>query len=123
VLRIDPSDIRLGLDATVTAVKTVKLDQYRIVYFATHSLLAGDLEQFARGKVEPSLALSIPDKPTDFDDGLLSASIMRNVKAPLQARAAANSLLDRAIGRPEISAKVQNTNVDAFSGPQLDLAG
>jgi hypothetical protein len=41
------------------------------------------------------------------------ASIMRNGKAPLQARAAAaNALLDRAIGRPEISAKVENTTVE-----------
>jgi CHAT domain-containing protein len=80
VLRIDPSDIRLGLDATVTAVKTVKLDQYRIVYFATHGLVTGDLEQFAKGKVEPSLALSIPDKPTDFEDGLLSASEVAQLK-------------------------------------------
>jgi hypothetical protein len=38
------------------------------------------------------------------------ATIMRNERAPLQARAAAaNSLLDRAIGRPEISAKIENT--------------
>ncbi len=57
VLEVDPSDIRLGLDATETAVKEAKLDQYRIVYFATHGLVAGDLDKFAKGKVETALAL------------------------------------------------------------------
>jgi CHAT domain-containing protein len=79
-LRVDPSDVKLGLDATETAVKGAKLDQYRIVYFATHGLVAGDLEKFAQGKVEPALALSIPDKPSDFDNGLLSASEVAQLK-------------------------------------------
>jgi CHAT domain-containing protein len=79
-LRVDPSDVKLGLDATETAVKGAKLDQYRIVYFATHGLVAGDLEKFAQGKVEPALALSIPDKPNDFDNGLLSASEVAQLK-------------------------------------------
>src|SRR5262249_23117669 len=74
------SNIRVGLDATVTAVKTSNLDEFRIVYFATHGLVAGDLGKFAEGKVEPSLALSIPDKPTDFDDGLLFASEVAQLK-------------------------------------------
>ena len=73
-LQVDPSDIKLGLDATVTAVKEAKLDQYRVVYFATHGLVAGDLQKFSKGKVEPALALTIPDKLTEFDNGLLSAS-------------------------------------------------
>jgi hypothetical protein len=30
--------------------------------------------EFAKGKVEPALALTIPDQPTDDDDGLLTAS-------------------------------------------------
>src|SRR5262249_45098696 len=62
-------DIRLGLSATETAVKQARLDQYRIVYFATHGLVAGDLEPFAKSKAEPALALTIPNKPNDFDDG------------------------------------------------------
>ncbi len=44
----DPSDLKLGLNATVTAVKQAKLDQYHIVYFATHGLVSGDLERFAK---------------------------------------------------------------------------
>ena len=79
-LKVDPSDIKLGLNATVTAVKQAKLDQYRIVYFATHGLVSGELERFAKSKAEPALVLTIPDKPTDFDDGLLQASEIAQLK-------------------------------------------
>jgi CHAT domain-containing protein/Tfp pilus assembly protein PilF len=79
-LGADPADVRLGLEATETAVKQAKLDQYRIVYFATHGLVAGDLEMFAKDKAEPALALSIPEKPTDLDDGLLTASEIAQLK-------------------------------------------
>jgi CHAT domain-containing protein len=50
------------------------------VYFATHGLVAGDHYNFAKGKVEPALALSIPDTPDDFDNGLLSASEIAQLK-------------------------------------------
>jgi CHAT domain-containing protein len=79
-LKADPADIRLGLNATETAVKQARLDQYRIVYFATHGLVAGDLELFAKDKAEPALVLSIPEKPDDFDDGLLIASEIAQLK-------------------------------------------
>jgi CHAT domain-containing protein len=79
-LKADPADIKLGLAATETAVKQAKLDQYRIVYFATHGLVAGDLEAFAKDKAEPALALSIPEKPNDVDDGLLTASEIAQLK-------------------------------------------
>ena len=79
-LTADPADIKLGLNATETAVKQAKLDQYRIVYFATHGLVAGDLELFAKDKAEPALALSIPAKPNNFDDGLLTASEIAKLK-------------------------------------------
>ena len=79
-LRADPSDIKLGLNASVTAVKHAMLDQYRIVYFATHGLVSGELQRFAKSKAEPALVLTIPDKPTDFDDGLLQASEIAQLK-------------------------------------------
>jgi CHAT domain-containing protein len=79
-LKADPADIRLGLAATETAVKQAKLDQYRIVYFATHGLVAGDLEAFAKSRAEPALALTMPDKPTDLDNGLLTASEIAQLK-------------------------------------------
>jgi CHAT domain-containing protein/Flp pilus assembly protein TadD len=76
----DSGDLRLGPDATTTAVKESPLDQYRVVYFATHSLVAGDLEKFAKAKAEPALVLSIPEKPTEQDDGLLRASDIAQLK-------------------------------------------
>jgi CHAT domain-containing protein len=64
------SDIYLRADATETNVKRVPLADYRVVYFATHGLVAGDIN----GLAEPSLALTIPPQPSDLDDGLLTAS-------------------------------------------------
>jgi CHAT domain-containing protein len=79
-LNADANDIKLGLAASETAVKQAKLDQYRIVYFATHGLVAGDLETFAKDRAEPALVLSIPEKPDDLDDGLLTASEIAQLK-------------------------------------------
>ena len=73
-LEADRSDITLGLNATETAVKQADLAQYRIVYFATHGLVSGELERFAQSQSEPALVLTIPEKPTDFDNGLPQAS-------------------------------------------------
>jgi CHAT domain-containing protein len=54
-LDVGKDDIKLGLVATETAVKQSKLDDYRIVYFATHGLVAGDLQGFTKAKAEPAL--------------------------------------------------------------------
>ncbi len=75
-LGVPATDIHLGREATVTAVKHAPLANYRIVYFATHGLVAGDV----KGVAEPSLALSVPAKPTDDDDGLLKASEVAQLK-------------------------------------------
>jgi CHAT domain-containing protein len=64
------SDIHLRADATEFAVKHLPLADYRVVYFATHGLVAGDVE----GVAEPALALTVPATPTTEDDGLLTAS-------------------------------------------------
>jgi CHAT domain-containing protein len=70
------SDIHLGADASETNVKRATLWDYRVVYFATHGLVAGDV----KGLGEPSLALSLPAQPTEFDDGLLTASEVAQLK-------------------------------------------
>jgi CHAT domain-containing protein len=70
------SDIHLRADASVTTVKRTPLADYRIVYFATHGLVAGDV----KGLAEPSLALSIPAQLSDFDYGLLTASDVAQLK-------------------------------------------
>ena len=74
------ADLKLGSAATVTAVKQTKLDQYRIVYFATHALVSGETEQAAKGLAEPALVLSLPAKATAFDDGLLTSSEVAQLK-------------------------------------------
>jgi len=53
---------------TFTTVKRAPLSDYRIVYFATHGLVAGDV----KGVGEPSLALSMPRQPSEFDEGLVT---------------------------------------------------
>jgi CHAT domain-containing protein len=70
------ADIHLGLDASETAVKHASLADYRVVYFATHGLVAGDV----KGLGEPSLALSLPKQPSEFDDGLLTSSEIAQLK-------------------------------------------
>jgi tetratricopeptide (TPR) repeat protein/CHAT domain-containing protein len=71
-----PGDIHLEEDASEATVKRTKLDGYRVVYFATHGLVAGDV----KGLGEPSLALSLPAKPNSLDDGLLAASEVSGLK-------------------------------------------
>jgi CHAT domain-containing protein len=57
-------------------VKTTVLSQYRIIAFATHGLLAGEF----KGVAEPALVLTPPNKATQIDDGLLTASEIANLK-------------------------------------------
>ncbi len=75
-LGVSDSDIHLGAAASERAVKTAKLDQYAIVYFATHGLVAGDIKSLA----EPALALTLPKEATSEDDGLLTASEVAQLK-------------------------------------------
>jgi CHAT domain-containing protein/tetratricopeptide (TPR) repeat protein len=85
-------DLRLGAAATVTVVKATPLEQYRVIEFATHGLIAGEVG----GLSEPALVLSLPDKPTAEDDGLLTAS--RIAKLNLDADWAVLSACNTAAG-------------------------
>jgi CHAT domain-containing protein len=58
------------------AVGEMDLSVYRIVYFATHGLVAGEVT----GLAEPALVLSLPAQPSDLDDGLLTASEVAQLK-------------------------------------------
>jgi CHAT domain-containing protein len=70
------ADIHLNKDASETTVKRTALADYRVVYFATHGLVAGDV----KGLGEPSLALTLPARPSEIDDGLLTASEVTQLK-------------------------------------------
>ena len=73
-------DIYLGASASETGVKALSasgaLAQYRIVHFATHGALAGQM----KGSAEPGLLLTPPDQGTEEDDGYLSASEVAGLK-------------------------------------------
>jgi hypothetical protein len=72
-LRAPPSSIHLGQDANETIVKRSAFSDYRVVYFATHGLVAGEV----RGLAEPSLALTLPKQASEMDDGLRRAKWLK----------------------------------------------
>ena len=68
-LKADPSKaLHLGKAANEQIVKTSDLSKYRILVFATHGLVPGDLA----GLTQPALALSAPSVTGTTGDGLLT---------------------------------------------------
>ena len=65
-----------GAAATERRVRESDLARYRVVAFATHGLLPGEL----RCQAEPALALTPPATPTKGEDGLLDASEVATLK-------------------------------------------
>ena len=96
----------LGAQATETNLKKMSADgelaRARVVHFATHGLVAGDL----KGLAEPSLVLTPPDQPSEADDGLLTASEVTSLK--LDADWVILSACNTAAG--------ENGNAEALSG-------
>jgi CHAT domain-containing protein len=74
------TDLYLGVRATESEIKRLSesgaLAKYRIVHFATHGAVAGELS----GATEPGLVLTPPDKATEIDDGYLTASEIAGLK-------------------------------------------
>ena len=69
VMNADPSrDIFLGKRASEETVKKLDLTPYKVISFATHGLVPGDLN----GLNQPALALSSPDVTGGKEDGLLT---------------------------------------------------
>lgn len=71
-LRASPASIHLGSGASEAALRGEDLSRYRVLYFATHGLLPGEL----KCQTEPGLVLTPPAQAaaTAATDGLLSAS-------------------------------------------------
>ena len=68
-LHADPSKVLyLGKDANEKIVKGIDLTRYRVVVFATHGLVPGDLD----GLTQPALALTAPEVADIDGDGLLT---------------------------------------------------
>lgn len=66
------NDILLGKQATEAALRAHNLSDYRIIYFATHGLLPGEI----RCQAQPGVVLTPPDEPAKSHafDGLFDAS-------------------------------------------------
>jgi CHAT domain-containing protein len=80
-LGVEPAThLYLGAAATETKVKQLSADgalaQYKIVHFATHGAVAGQVSRTS----EPGLLLTPPDKASETDDGYLSASEIAALK-------------------------------------------
>ena len=76
-LQADPSKVLfLGKSATESAVKTMDLSGFRILAFATHGLVPGELN----GLTQPALALSSPAVTGEGGDGLLTMEEILGLK-------------------------------------------
>ncbi len=69
-LHAAPEDVKLREEATKDKLKAARLTEYRVLHFATHGLVAGDLS----GVNEPALVLSLPPNTNDPQSLLLTAS-------------------------------------------------
>lgn len=77
MLGADPSrDIYLGLRATESRVKNMDLSNRKVIAFATHGLVPGDLD----GLDQPALALSGPEVTRGSEDGLLTVAEILELK-------------------------------------------
>jgi CHAT domain-containing protein len=76
-LGVDPAaTLKLGKDANEQVVKTTKLAGYRIVAFATHGLMANDID----GLDQPALALTAPGVAGIKGRGLLTMEDILTLK-------------------------------------------
>jgi CHAT domain-containing protein len=76
-LHADPAkDVFLGAAANEWQVRNMKLDDRRVVMFATHGLVPGDLD----GLAQPALALSAPGVANVDGDGLLTMEKVLGLK-------------------------------------------
>jgi CHAT domain-containing protein len=70
------NDLYLGERASEPVLRQAGLDRYRVVAFATHGLMSGDL----KGLAEPALVLTPPAMVSTENDGLLTASKIATLK-------------------------------------------
>ncbi|MDF2999111.1 MAG: hypothetical protein K0R27_4748 [Xanthobacteraceae bacterium] len=79
-LEAAPAAMHIGPDASEAELKTLPLERYRVLHFATHGLLAGDTSPMSAGLAEPALVLTPPAQASALDDGLLTASEIAALK-------------------------------------------
>jgi CHAT domain-containing protein len=104
-LKVSDKDVWLGNRATETEIKRLsevgELAKYRIIHFATHGALAGQVG----GNSDPGLILTPPQTATERDDGYLSASEIATLKldADWVILSACNTAAGRAEGAEALS--------------------
>jgi len=103
-LGVDPTThLYLGATATETRIKQLSEDgtlaKYKIVHFATHGAVAGELSRTS----EPGLLLTPPDKASETDDGYLSASEIAGLKLDADWVSACNTAAGAAKGAEALS--------------------
>jgi CHAT domain-containing protein/tetratricopeptide (TPR) repeat protein len=108
-LNASPKDIYLGRKASEAVVRRLELSSYRVVYFATHGLVAGEVANLD----EPALVLSLPLKPGEEDDGLLTPSEVAQLR--LDADWVVLSACNTAAPDRKVSGKPDD-DAEAFSG-------
>ncbi len=70
------TDVFLGLEASEDRVKQMDLSNRKIIVFATHALIPGDLD----GLEQPAIALSTPEITGGKEDGLLTMGEVMGLK-------------------------------------------
>ncbi len=70
ILKANMNDIYLQNEANENNVKSINLYNSKVISFATHGLISGEI----KGLTEPALVLTPPDTITDNNDGLLKSS-------------------------------------------------
>ena len=95
------SDVYFGENAKEENVLNRDLSDYRVISFATHGLIPGDLN----GLYEPALALSHPDISNSKGDGLLTATeiLGMNLSADIAVLSACNTAAGDGVGAESIS--------------------
>jgi len=76
VMGATENDLLLRERATEPMIRQTALDRYKVIAFATHGLVSGELE----GLAEPALVLTPPAEATPENDGLLTASKIATLK-------------------------------------------
>lgn len=105
-LGVDPQGhVILGAAANENAAKTTDLAHYRILAFATHGLIPGELD----GLTQPALALSAPEVNGGNGDGLLTADEILGLKldADWVVLSACNTASSNAAGEEPLSGLVR----------------
>ena len=123
-------DLYLRERASETELKSADLSNIRVLAFATHGLVGGELS----GLAEPALVLTPPEKGSDLDDGLLKASEIAQLKlnADMVLLSACNTASGEKLGAEGLSGLarafiyagarsllVSHWSVDSFAAAKL----